>query len=100
MEQLSIFELVQETTHFKGLWGDRSTMFLAMCVKFRDILRRERKISRAHVLYMLSTMYSGRQNSFLTLSVSQGLPEILDSISVLARQLLRTSDIPKELQIL
>jgi hypothetical protein len=97
MEQLVSLDLVQEDAYFRGLWGYGGTTFLAMCVEFGDIVRREGKISRSHVLYMLSTMYSGRQKSFSTLSTGRGLLGIFGSISVLSMPLLRTTDKPGEI---
>ncbi|CZT08334.1 uncharacterized protein RAG0_13444 [Rhynchosporium agropyri] len=97
LSQLISFDLVQEQAYFKGLWGHGSTTFLAMCVEFGDIMRRQRKISRSHVLYMLSTMYAGRQKSFAALSTGKGLLGIIGPISILAKPLLRTTDIPNEI---
>jgi hypothetical protein len=95
--QLVSLELVQDNAYFKGLWGLGSTTFLAMCVEFGDIVRREGQISRSHIIYMLSTMYNGRQKSFSNLSIGKGLLGIIGSTSVLARPLLRPTDVPSEI---
>jgi len=97
MQQLVSLELFEEDAYFKGLRGYGSTTFLAMCVEFANIIRREGKISRSYVLYMLSTMYNGRQKPFASLSTGKGLIGILGSIPVLSRPLLRTTDNPEEI---
>jgi hypothetical protein len=97
MEPMVSLELVQKDAYFRGIWGYGSTTFLAMCVEFGEILRREGRVSRTHVLYMLSTMYSGRQKPFSMLSTIKGLLGILGPISVLSKPLLRTTDNPKEI---
>jgi hypothetical protein len=97
IESLVSTEFVQKDAYFRGLWGYGSTTFLAMCVEFGDLLRREGRVSRAHVLYMLSTMYNARQKPFSVLSSARGLLGILGSVSVLSRPLLRTTDDPKEI---
>jgi len=63
LEPLVCFDRVESSIYCQGLWGTGSNMFLAMCVEFASILRRERKISRAHVLFMLSSMYNGRKKA-------------------------------------
>lgn len=97
MEQLVSMELVQENAYLKGVWGYGNTMFLAMCVEFGHEIRRQGKISRSHILYMLSTMYCGRQKPFSTLTIGKGLLGILGPISVIAKPLMRTTDKPKEI---
>ncbi|KAH6977645.1 hypothetical protein EDB80DRAFT_738182 [Ilyonectria destructans] len=86
-----------ETTYYSGLWGDGSTTFLTMCSQFGQELRRRRKVGRTHVLYMLATMYGGRNKMYFPGTSRINLVGILGSISIVTLPLLRTSDEPQEL---
>jgi len=98
IEPLVSFELVQKDAYFRGIWGYGSTTFLAMCIEFGVALRNgEKQVSRTHVLYMLSTMFGGRQKPFSKETPSKGLLGILGPISVLSKPLLQTTDDPKEI---
>ena len=65
-----------------------------MCSQFGDEIARNAKASRTHVLYMLATMYAGRQKMYSPSASQSGLLGILSTISVLSMSLLRTSDVP------
>ncbi|OCL06520.1 hypothetical protein AOQ84DRAFT_365731 [Glonium stellatum] len=98
LKPLVSLELVQTDAYFRGIWGSGSTTFLAMCLDFGDALRfLDRKVSRSHVLYMLSTMFAGRQKLFSMVTPSKGLLGILGPISVLSKSLLHPTDDPKEI---
>jgi len=97
LEPLISFELVNKNAYFRGIWGYGSTRFLAMCSQLADGLRREGKVSRTHLLYILATMYDGRQRAYTKSSSRSGLVGVTGSISVLTLPLLRVSDIPREL---
>ncbi|KAK4695415.1 hypothetical protein P7C71_g2334, partial [Lecanoromycetidae sp. Uapishka_2] len=98
MEPLVSLELVQKDVFFRGLWGFGSTTFLGMCAHFASTLQEEpQSVSRTHLLYMLATMYDGRQKAYSVVTASVGLVGILGSISVLALPLLSPSDNPKEI---
>jgi hypothetical protein len=90
-------EYVQPDTYFRGIWGNGSTTFLAMCTQFSQELRRKAKVSRTHVLYMLATMFNGRQKVFSPKSPSMGLVGVVGSISILAKPLLCITDVPQEI---
>ncbi|ORX98034.1 hypothetical protein BCR34DRAFT_593320 [Clohesyomyces aquaticus] len=93
VEPLVSFELVKPDEYCQGLWGFGSNTFLAMCVEFANIIRREDRISRAHILFMLSSMYNGRQKPFPS-TMRHGLVGILGSVSLLTLPLVRAVDTP------
>jgi hypothetical protein len=97
LEPLVSTDLVQEDAYFRGLWGEGSTMFLGMCVEFGGLLRTDGRVSRTHILYMLSTMYDARPKGFPRNSGPTGLLGILGSISVLSSPLFHTTDDPEEI---
>ncbi|RDW65097.1 hypothetical protein BP6252_10748 [Coleophoma cylindrospora] len=97
LEPLISFEHVHEEAYFRGIWGYGSKLFLVMCSQFAEGLRRDGSVSRTHLLYMLSTMYNGRQHVYSKSSSKSGLVGIIGPISVLTLPLLRVSDIPREL---
>jgi hypothetical protein len=86
---------VREDAYFRGSWGLHSNHFLTACVGFRDILVSTGKVSRTHILYMLSTMYDGRSKIYSPQGSPPGLIGILGNISVLSNTLLRTTDDPR-----
>ncbi|KAK0750204.1 hypothetical protein B0T18DRAFT_389666 [Schizothecium vesticola] len=87
----------QEVSYLSGLWGYGSTTFLAMCTQFGQELSRNGRVSRTHILYMLATMYAGRNKVFQPTHSRINMLGVLGPISVLALPLLRTSDQPREL---
>ncbi|EKJ76422.1 hypothetical protein FPSE_03421 [Fusarium pseudograminearum CS3096] len=98
LEPLTSHELVSNTpAYFCGLWGHGSTTFLAMCSQFGKELKTNNKVGRTHVLYMLATMYAGRNKTFLPDSSRINLVGVLGSTSILTRTLLRPSDNPEDL---
>ena len=90
-----ISENVREDAYFRGSWGLHSNHFLTACVGFGDTLISAGKVSRTHVLYMLSTMYDGRDKIYSAQGSPPGLIGVLGNISVLSNTLLRTSDDPR-----
>lgn len=86
---------VREDAYFRGSWGLHSNHFLTACVGFRDALVSTGKVSRTHVLYMLSTMYDGRSKIYSPQGSPPGLIGVLGNISVLSNTLLRTTDDPR-----
>ena len=96
LEPLVSLEFLRSDAYFYGIWGYGSTTFLAMCTQFGDMLRRHSKVSRTHLLYMLSAMYGGRPKIFSN-SSGMGLLGTLGNISVFAMPLLRVSDLPSEI---
>ena len=98
MEPLVSLKFVNKDVFFRGLWGFGSTTFLGMCAHFSSALQGAvQSVSRTHILYMLATMYDGRQKSYSAITSSAGLVGILGSISVLALPLLSPSDNPEEI---
>ena len=97
VEPLLSFQFTREDAHFKGLWGQDSTTFLGMCIQFGDTLRREGRVSRPHLLHLLSTMYTGRPKWFSPLSASHGLVGVLGLASIVSKSLLHPSDDPNEI---
>lgn len=93
---LVCLDLVDSSTYCQGLWGYGNYTFLAMCISLNNIFRRSGKISRSHILYMLSSMFNGRQKR-LSSTIRTGLLGILGSISVVSLPLLRTVDTPNEI---
>lgn len=89
-------ESLSKGTHLQGVWGHQSTTFLEMCTHFGQTLRSQQKISRSHVLYMLATMFAGRQKTF-TAQSRTNLLGILGPISIVALPLYRATDAPQEL---
>ncbi|KAL1847960.1 hypothetical protein Daus18300_013763 [Diaporthe australafricana] len=83
--------------YFRGLWGSGSTTFLAMCTSFSEVLRKEAKVSRTHVLHMLATMYNGRPKLYTPDSSRLNLLGVLGKVSVVAMPLIHTSDVPSQL---
>lgn len=86
--------LVEPTAYFRGIWGAYSTTFLAMCTQLGRCLRRDGRVSRAHILYVLAAMYNGRRKIFNTHSALPRLVGILGPISLLALPLVHTTDDP------
>ncbi|KAI4673839.1 uncharacterized protein J4E84_010911 [Alternaria hordeiaustralica] len=97
LTQLISFRLVEAKAFFHGIWGANSTTFLAMCTQLGRCWRRDGRVSRAHMLYVLSAMYNGRRKIFDTTSKLPRLVGVLGPISVLALPLVRTTDDPKEI---
>jgi len=98
LEPLVSLEFVTDkSAYYSGLWGHGSTTFLAMCSQFGQELRRNGRVGRTHVLYMLATMYAGRNRMYYPEYSRINLVGILGSVSVLTLPLLRTSDTPQEL---
>ncbi|KAF2654421.1 hypothetical protein K491DRAFT_679687 [Lophiostoma macrostomum CBS 122681] len=95
--KLICLDLADATAYFRGIWGKQSTTFLAMCTQFSNCLRRESKVSRAHVLYLLSAMYNGRRKVFNANLSMPRLVGVLGPISVLVLPLIRTTDVPEEI---
>ncbi|OSS53240.1 hypothetical protein B5807_02964 [Epicoccum nigrum] len=91
------FDLTEPSAFFHGIWGTRSTTFLAMCTQLGCSLRRSERASRAHVLYVLAAMYSGRRKVFKPESPIPRLVGVIGPISVLAMPLVRTTDNPEEI---
>jgi hypothetical protein len=97
LRQLLSFDLVETTAFSHGIWGTHSTTFLAMCTQLGRCLRRDRRASRSHILYVLSAMYNGRRKVF---NMSSALPQligVLGPISLLALPLVRTTDDPEQI---
>ncbi|RPA77189.1 hypothetical protein BJ508DRAFT_310356 [Ascobolus immersus RN42] len=88
---------IQKDSFFTGIWGFGSTTFLTACRKFTDTMRGGDGVTRAHVLYMLASMYNGRQKRYDTSSGARGLLGILGHISILSKPLLQATDEPKEI---
>lgn len=97
LEPLISFEKAHQDVFFRGLWGYGSTTFLGMCAHFAWTIQESRSVSRTQVLYMLATMYDGRQKPYSQTTSSAGLVGILGTISVLALPLLHPTDVPKEI---
>jgi hypothetical protein len=97
LEQLLSFELVDPTAFFHGIWGTESATFLAMCTQFSHCLRTEQKVTRAHILYMLATMYNGRRKVFNPSASIAELVGVIGPISILALPLIRATDVPEEI---
>ncbi|KAK8070434.1 hypothetical protein PG997_010637 [Apiospora hydei] len=83
--------------YLRGVWGRGGTTFLAMCTQFGNELRRQGKVSRTHVAYMLAAMYGGRPKVHNLGSSRHNLLGVLGTTSVLALHLLRSSDQPQQL---
>lgn len=97
LRQLISFRLVEATAFFHGIWGANSTTFLAMCTQLGQCWRRDGRVSRAHILYVLSAMYNGRRKIFDATSKLPRLVGVLGPISVLALPLVQTTDDPMEI---
>ena len=97
LTQLLSFQLIEATAFFQGIWGANSTTFLAMCTQLGRCWRRDEKVSRAHMLYILSSMYNGRRKIFDATSKLPRLVGVLGPISVLTLPLVRTTDDPREI---
>jgi hypothetical protein len=85
----------REDAYFRGSWGLRSNHFLTACVGFGDTFVSTGKVSRTHILYMLSTMYDGRSKIYSSQGSPPGLIGVLGNISILSNSLLRTTDNPR-----
>ncbi|KAI1075706.1 hypothetical protein F5B20DRAFT_559072 [Whalleya microplaca] len=97
LEPLVDFKFLSEESYLQGVWGKESTAFLAMCTHFgRTLGTQHQKVRRTHVLYMLATMFAGRQKRFTSQSRTS-LVGILGQISILALPLHRCTDTPQEL---
>ncbi|PSR78357.1 hypothetical protein BD289DRAFT_456324 [Coniella lustricola] len=83
--------------YFRGLWGEVSTTFLAMCTCFGQELNNEGKVSRAHVLYLLASMYNGRPKIYNKGNAQKSLLGVMGKVSVVAMPLIHASDVPKEI---
>lgn len=97
LEQILSFDLVEPSAFFHGIWGAQSTTFLAMCTQVGSCLRSSDRVSRAHVLYVLTAMYNGRRKVFNTESSIPQLVGVIGPISILALPLIQTTDIPEEI---
>lgn len=86
-----------EAAYFRGLWGETSTTFLAMCTCFGKELNDEQKVSRTHVLYLLASMYNGRPKIYNKNISRQNLVGVMGKITVVAMPLIHTCDVPKEM---
>lgn len=91
LDQLIVLDQVEETAYFRWIWGHGSTLFLSMCSELAKAFRRG-KVSRTHLLFLLSAMYDGRQIPYMDQSSKRGLIGILGTISVLTLPLLRVTD--------
>jgi hypothetical protein len=91
------FDHLESDAYLRGIWGDGSPLFLAMCTQFSDDLSRNGKVSRSHILYLLGSMYGGRQKMYAPASSATGLLGILGTTSVLTMSLVRVTDIPDEI---
>ncbi|KAK6210508.1 hypothetical protein LQW54_006116 [Pestalotiopsis sp. IQ-011] len=95
--ELKFLSQKKEDTYFRGLWGHKSTTFLAMCTQFGKELREYHKVGRTHVTYMLATMYGGRQKVYSAEQTPKNLLGVMGPLSILALPLMETSDSPQEL---
>lgn len=87
-----------DTVYFQGLWGRGNTDFLRMCTEFSQILSREGRVQRTHVVYMLSSMYFGRTKPFVPNSTRTGLVGLFGPMAtIVALPLVRTTDVPSDL---
>jgi hypothetical protein len=91
------FDLVEPTAFFHGIWGVYSTTFLAMCTQLGRCLRRDKRASRAHILYVLAAMYNGRRKIFNTSSTLPRLVGVLGPISLLTLPMIHTTDDPSKI---
>jgi hypothetical protein len=89
------FEYLESDAYLRGIWGEGSPLFLAMCTRFGNELSRNGKTSRSHVLHLLSSMYGGRQKMYDPSSSTAGLLGILGPASVLTMSLVRVTDNPE-----
>ncbi|KAK9773987.1 putative Heterokaryon incompatibility domain-containing protein [Seiridium cardinale] len=97
MEPLVVLDFLSGgEVYFQGLWGYGSTTFLAMCTRLGHEIRMTGRVTRTQVLYMISTMYGGRQKMFSN-HTGRNLMGVLGPISVLALPLARTTDVPQDL---
>ena len=80
-----------------GLWGYGSTTFLATCTQFGQELRRNRRVGRTHVMFLLATIYGRRSKVYLLESSRPNLVGVLRQVSVQMLPPLRPSDEPTEL---
>jgi hypothetical protein len=67
-----------------------------MCTQFGSTLQKDMEVSRSQVLYMLASMYSGRQKSFVPGISLHGLRGIIGHVSVFSMSLLRNVDTPEQ----
>jgi hypothetical protein len=97
LEPLVVFNEVNEESYFQGIWGIGSNKFLHMCTQLGDALKKDSGASRAQLLYMLSSMYNGRQKLYTKVSSRRGLVGKIGSISVVTLPLVRAVDTPREI---
>lgn len=95
--ELKFLSQKKEDTYFRGLWGHKSTTFLAMCIQFGQELREHERVGRTHVTYMLATMYGGRQKVYSTEQTAKNLLGVMGPLSILALPLMEASDTPQQL---
>lgn len=88
LEPLVSLDLAAPYSYFRGLWGYGSTQFLAMCTQFSNVLHGVDGVSRTHVLYMIATMFNGRQRIWNPSRYSTGLLGITGTVSVFTMPLL------------
>lgn len=87
-------EYIDEDTYFRGIWGDSSPLFLAMCSQFGDALARH-NANRSHMLHLLSAMYNGRQKLYTPAASTTGLLGVFGPVSILSMSLIRVTDDPR-----
>jgi hypothetical protein len=91
------FQYLESDAYLRGIWGDGSPLFLAMCTRFADDLSRNGKTSRSHILHLLGSMYGGRQKMYSPTSSTSGLLGILGPASVLTMSLVCVTDVPADI---
>jgi hypothetical protein len=90
-------EHVSKDAFFRGVWGYGSTTALAAFTDLAQTFRRDLKVSRTHLLYVLSMMYGGRTQRYIQQTSGSGLLGVLGIISIISMPLYRVTDIPEEI---
>lgn len=88
---------VYQHAFFRGVWGYGSSTFLAACSQVGQALRRDDKVSRTQLLYVLAMMYGGRTSIYSPSSTASGLLGITGTVSMVTAPLLRTTDVPYQI---
>lgn len=88
---------IDKEAFFRGIWGYGSTSALAAFTDLAQTFRRHIKVSRSHLLHILSMMYAGRNQRYLHQHSRTGLLGILGSISIITMSLYKTTDVPDEI---
>ena len=97
LEGLIVFNEADTETYFQGIWGLGSNKFMLMCAEMGNALEEVSGATRTQLLYMLSTMYNGRQKVFTEGSSRRGLVGILGSMSIVTQALMRPVDRPQDI---